>query len=197
MSETVSSPTYSTDPSTESRHRDRDLAPVRDRVADALEPVAAELRRRGDADTARILAAAREDARAEVERAEREAAAIIERARIDGVARALAHMTEAERRARREARTSVLAAQQVAYDRWRRESIAAVLRLSTEPGFAGLSDRLRDRAVRLLGTSVRITADATGGLVAEAGGRRLDYRLTTIAAQALDGVEPDIDGLWS
>lgn len=132
-----------------------------------------------------------------MERAEREAAAILERARADGAARALAHMTEAERRARREDRTSVLTTQRIAYDRWRQESIAAVLRLGAEPGCAGVSDRLRDRAIRLLGAQARIIEDAAGGLVAEADGRRLDYRLITIAAQALDGVEPDIGGLWS
>lgn len=164
---------------------------------DALEPVIAELERRAYAETNRTLATARADAEAEVARAEREAAAITARARADGVARATAHATVVERRARRDERAKVLAAQRNAYDRWRDEVTAAVLRIRTEPGYAVLLDRLRDRAIALLGPHAEITEDPAGGLVAEAGGRRLDYRLTAIAAQALAGAEPSIGGLWS
>lgn len=163
----------------------------------ALRPVGAELLRRAAADADAIVATARADARAAVTDAQEQAAAITERARTAGVARAATHRAAEQRRLRREQRAALLAAQRDVYDQWRRQGAAAVLRLSAEPDWQHLRDLLRAKAIQLLGPEAEIVADPAGGFVARYGGRRLDLRLSTVAARALDTVEPELTGLWT
>ncbi|WP_196223705.1 hypothetical protein, partial [Nocardia seriolae] len=101
------------------------------------------------------------------------------------------------RHARLAERSAMLSARRAAYDRWRDTARAAVLALRAEPGFDRVQAELRAAAVRLLGSGARLTEDPLGGLVAEADGRRLDLRLTTIAARALEDSEPEIERLWT
>jgi vacuolar-type H+-ATPase subunit E/Vma4 len=163
----------------------------------ALEPLRAAMIQQAHSDADGILDQARADARAECERAEAEAAAITERATAAGRARAAGQLAAEHRAAARHRRARVLVAQREAYDRWRAAGAAAVSQIRTEPGYGEILAGLRAFATRTLGPDVAITEDPAGGLMAQGGGLILDLRLSTIAAHALDRVEPEIGGLWT
>jgi vacuolar-type H+-ATPase subunit E/Vma4 len=163
----------------------------------ALEPMRVALLAQARADAAAILDRARAQARTEREHAESEAAAITECAAAAGRARAAGQLAARQRAAAAAGRAQLLAAQCAAYDRWRAESTDAVLGLHAEPGYARIRDGLRAMAVRLLGPDAVIVDDPDGGVVAQGDGRMLDLRLRTIAARALDRVEPEIGELWA
>lgn len=123
----------------------------------------------------RILGAARE-----------QAAQLIETAREDG--RDAAAAAAAQRRAtlQRELRGAVLAARRDLYQRWRRRSTEAALRLRDDPAYPRWADALRAAAQTTLGPDAHVTEHPSGGVVGEAGQRRIDLSLAGIAARLLD-----------
>ncbi|MGW5382488.1 hypothetical protein [Nocardia sp. NPDC003963] len=152
---------------------------------------------RAHSEADRIVDSARIAARNEKARADTAAVEIARRATEIGRARAAERLAAARRDAARRRRDRVLLAQRAAYDRWQDAATAAVLRIRTEPGYPEVLAGLRAFAVRTLGTEVRIAEDPAGGLVARAGSRILDLRLTTIATHALQRTRPGVDGLWT
>ncbi|ATL69298.1 V-type ATP synthase subunit E family protein [Nocardia terpenica] len=176
---------------------DAPATPAVDTIDAALDSVRAEILRRATEDADRMLEAARAQAAAARARAESEASEVISHAEAAGKARAAAVSAVERRRTTRERRSRLLARQRDAYDRWRAAATAAVLALRAHPDYATIRNGLRDAAIRLLGPQCDIVEDPAGGLVARSGGRVLDLRLSTIAARALDRVEPEIGGLWA
>lgn len=164
----------------------------------ALEPVRSALLRRARADAARTRAAAEADAARVRAAAEAKAAEILARARAGGAADA-AELRDAQRaRTRRAVRALELAAQRDAHDDLRTAAAAAVReRLRDRPGDAALRESLVVVAHRLLGPHAVVTDAAGGGIVAEAGGRRVDLTLDALTARAVDRLGADLDGLWS
>jgi vacuolar-type H+-ATPase subunit E/Vma4 len=163
---------------------------------DPLAPLAAALlqRAREEADT--LLSDA--DARAGAALAEARATAegILAEARARGRADADAVLSAARARADRRARAIVLAAQREALDSARLAARRAVRGLRDEPDWPELREGLRRRAHEQLGPDAVLTDLPDGGLVATAGGRRLDLSLDALADDVVAGLGADPAELW-
>ncbi len=157
-------------------------------LADALEPVRAELLRRAREEAAQRVREATATAEQSVRQAEEEAARILAEARAEGAADAAAAAAAQQARSRRTARAAVLAARSEAYGELVRRSADA---LRGEP-----VDRLVALATALLGEPVQVTSAAGGGVVATAGDRRVDLSLDALAERATRLLGPDVEGLW-
>ncbi len=148
------------------------------------------------ADAERILEAARADVAAERAGAEQAARELLERAAAAGVADATEEWATRRAQLIEERRSRVRHAQRAVYEQWRRESTAAALALRDDEKYPALRESLRDLAIRLLGPDADIVEDPRGGVVARAGSRVLDLRLSTLAARALEQFETGAEGLW-
>ncbi|MFF0457638.1 hypothetical protein [Nocardia africana] len=166
-------------------------------VTDALTPVRTDILRRADDDAAHTLREARAYADARKAAAAAECEAITVRAMETGRRRAAAELTARRIRTAERQRNVMLAAQRSAYSRWRAAATAAVLAWREGPAYGQLEETLRTAARRVLGPDVGIEADPAGGIVARSRDRVLDLRLVTLAARAIEQVEPDIGGLWA
>jgi hypothetical protein len=160
----------------------------------ALEPLKAELVRQAHAVAAeRIQRAVAEDATT-IARAEREAALILEQARQEGISEASALVAALQIRCRRQARAITLRARAEGLEELRRRSIAAVARLSREPDYPEVRNRLVDYIRAQLGEDAVISDAPTGGVVGTVTGRRLDCSFATLVEQALGerGIQADL-----
>ncbi|HUH71627.1 MAG TPA: hypothetical protein VLZ05_23750, partial [Mycobacterium sp.] len=79
----------------------------------------------------------------------------------------------------------------------RSRSSQAVLRLRDDPAYPHWATALRAAARATLGADAQVSEHPTGGVVAEAGQRRIDLSLAGIAARVLDGTTAEADELWS
>ena len=166
-------------------------------AAAALEPLKAELVRKAHAVAAeRIQRGVAEDATT-IAQAEREAALILEQARQEGISEASALVAALQLRCRRQARTIMLRARAEGLQQLRRRSIAAVARLSTEPDYPELRNRLVDYIRAQLGEDAVISDAPTGGVVGTVEGRRLDCSFTTLVEQALGERGTQADLPWT
>ncbi|MEU4421541.1 hypothetical protein AB0F81_13015 [Actinoplanes sp. NPDC024001] len=148
------------------------LTPVRSALLAAAEQDATAELARADAHAARILADAR-----------RQAAQIVAEAQSRGAADATTALAAERARQRRAARAVVLAAGKQAYDRMRACAREAVT------GFVGdpqVRQRLEQMARAELGPSLEIRDAPDGGIIARAGGRRLDLSLAGFAERAAE-----------
>lgn len=103
---------------------------------------------------------------------------------------------EARAGARRQTRAIVLAAQQSALEQLRSQSRAAVRGLRADPGYPALVARLTAVARERLGRSAGVREQPNGGVLAEAGGRRLSLTLDSAADRALDSLGSRVEELW-
>ena len=165
-------------------------------AAAALEPLKAELVRQAHAAAAeRIQRAVAEDATT-LTQAEREASLILEQARQEGITEASALVAALQIRCRRQARAIVLRARADGLEELRRRSIAAVARLSTEPEYPELRNRLVDYIRAQLGEDAVISDAPTGGVVGTVAGRRLDCSFATLVEQTLGERGTQADLAW-
>jgi vacuolar-type H+-ATPase subunit E/Vma4 len=167
------------------------------RVRDALAPLRAELLQRAAADAAATLAQATAEASDVLEAAEREAHDILEDARAAGAADTATAQATEQARTRRAHQSALLAAQRHAYEQLGSRATDAIRALRDEPGYPALRTRLAARAADILGADAVVTEASSGGVVAQAAGRRLDLSLPAFAARALERIEGGLDGLWS
>ena len=167
------------------------------RAAPTLEPVRRELLHRAVADADRQVDEARQEARRILDHAREQAGAMTETARAAG--QAAAAVTTSERRAalRRALRGEVLAAQRDIYQQWRRRGTEAVLGLRDDPAYPRWVAAMRAAASAALGAEAHLSEHPEGGVVAEAGQRRVDWSLAGIAERALDATTPQLGELWS
>ncbi|MGZ4544935.1 MAG: hypothetical protein ACXVXT_06045 [Blastococcus sp.] len=163
----------------------------------ALAPVRAALLARAHAAADAVLAEADADAEAALAEARQQAAALLADARARGERDAATADARERAHARREARTTVLGAQRAAYEDLRRRGHEAARALRTGPGYPALLAHLTARARAELGPTAVVREHPDGGVVAEAPGRRLDATLAALADRALDGLGPDVQGLWA
>ena len=163
----------------------------------ALHPVRRHLLESARADAEREIGEARQEAQRVVAAARDQAAQLAETARDAG--RAAAATASAQRRAalQRELRGAVLAARRDIYQQWCRRGTEAVLRLRDDPAYPNWDAALRDATQATLGADAQLSEHPTGGVVAEAGQRRIDLSLAAIAAQVLDDTTAQLDELWS
>ncbi len=174
-------------------------APTPTRSASPLEPVRRALlddaRRAADA----LVADARRAADDLVGVAQREADEALDRVRRRAAATAAAQAAQAREHAERDAHTALLRA----HDDLRRELADrvrhAVAELRDDPRYPALLDRLEELARAQLGDDVDIDRDPDpdGGIVATAGGRRVDYRLPALADRAVAAIADEVVTLWS
>ena len=163
----------------------------------ALQPVRRRLLECARAEGEREMAEAKQDAQRVLAAARDQAAQLAETARAAG--RAAAETVGAQRRAalQRELRGAVLAARCDVYQRWCRRSTEAVLRLRDDPAYPQWAATLRAAAQATLGADAQLREHPTGGVVAEAGQRRIDLSLAGIAARVLDDTTAQPDEPWS
>ena len=93
----------------------------------------------------------------------------------------------------------MLAAQRQVYDDLVERAHAGVRALARRDDYRTLIARLSAQATSQLGPDAVVTVDPDGepGLTAAAGSRRVDYRLTTLADQAIGRLGPTLAKLWS
>jgi vacuolar-type H+-ATPase subunit E/Vma4 len=162
------------------------LAPVRTWLLDAA---------RADADA--LLAQAAAEAEARLARAQAEAAALVETARAEGEALGTEAAARELTRARREARARLLRAQADLLDRLREQARAAVLALRADAGYPALVEQLTARARAVLGPDAAVTEADLGGVVGQAGSRRVDLSLPALAEWAIADLGAEVTRLWS
>jgi vacuolar-type H+-ATPase subunit E/Vma4 len=162
-------------------------------LVDALAPVS-------DA----LLAAARQEAEHEVDRARTAAARTLadaateaksmrSRARERGAADAAAALTADRARARRAGRATVLAARREAYEALCSDARRAVAGLREDPGYAGLCRQMANAIRQVLGPDAEVRESQDGGMVGEAHGRRLDYSLSGFADRAMQAMAHELE----
>lgn len=162
----------------------------------ALGPVRRALLEAAHEDARRIVAAARADAARVLEQAAEDERAIRQGARDRGAAEGLREAAVTGRHARRQAQRAVLMARRTAYDRLRSEVLARLEAQRSGPAYPGLLRQLTDRARSVLGADARVAEAADGGIVARAGGCRLDLSFPVLADQAMAALGGDLEGLW-
>lgn len=168
-----------------------------DDVEEALAPVRAYLLTGAETEAKRILTEARAQADSILEQARRDAAETVSRARARGEADG-AQAAAAERsRARDQARSIMLGAQQEAYQELRARARAAADGLRTEPGYQALLSRLVTMATRAAGPGAAVTVQPEGGAVARSGDVSVDCTLPRLADLAVDGLGDQVRELWT
>ncbi|GAA4507401.1 hypothetical protein GCM10023191_065730 [Actinoallomurus oryzae] len=163
--------------------------------AAALVPVADALLAEARREAARIRSEARGVADAQLARARAEAEQILAGARTAGHSEA-AVAARAERvRARRRARSIVLAARRETYEELRRRvRFAVAARCAENPETA---DLLRRVAVDRAGPDARIFTAPDGGVIAVAPGHRIDCSVPALAEHAVDLLGVEVERLWA
>jgi len=165
---------------------DAALTPLREALRDAAEATAdsirADSRKQCDA---LILAAASEAAR------------IRATARAEGQSAARAEAALTSARARRRAHETVLFTQNAMRERLLEQVRERALALRLDDRYPAVLARLADLGRTVLGAHALLTESPDGGLIAEAGSRRLDLSLPTLALDAAAARGPQITTLWS
>lgn len=165
------------------------LAPVRTALLRAAATEARELLDRADREAGALIAEAHDRARSLLEDARRQG----ER---DGAAAA----RDIRARARGTARARELATRGRIYEDLRSRALARVREAwddaTTRPADVSLG-LLRSRARRVLGPDTEVTEAPGGGVVARLADRRADYTLEALTARAVDRLGAEVETLWS
>lgn len=158
---------------------------MREALRAAVEKQAAELR-----DGARTQASVLLDG------ARAEAAAILAAAADQGAALARSEAALRSALARRQAHELVLAQRNSLRLELHRRVREAAAGLTSDPRYARLLAQLTEQCRELLGPDAIVSESTEGGVVAEAGSRRLDLSLPVLAELTLEEM-PGADQLWS
>ncbi len=163
------------------------LAAVQDAALGSASTAADAARRAGQARVERIIAEAGV-----------EASAVVARRRDEAQRLADAEARERIAWARAEARAIVLRAQRTLLAEATAAARAAARRLVDDPRYESLLERLAaDARARLPAAGpVQIVTAPSGGLVARAGSREIDYSLDAQVERALDALAGELDRLW-
>ncbi|WP_205759923.1 hypothetical protein [Arthrobacter sp. PAMC25564] len=164
---------------------DAALGPVRQALRAAAEKQATELRDDAGRQAAALLDAARA-----------EAAGILAAAATEGETAARAEAALRSARARRQAHELVLAQRSSLRLELHRRVREAAAGLKSDPRYAELMARLTEQCRELLGPDASVSESPEGGVVAEAGSRRLDLSLPALAELTLDSI-PGVRELWT
>lgn len=169
------------------------LAPEADA---ALAPVRQALRAAAEKQAAEFRDAARTQASALLEAARAEAAGILAAAAEQGEADARSETALRSARARRQAHELVLAQRSSLRLELHRRVREAAAGLTSDPRYPKMMARLTEQCRELLGPEAIVTESPEGGVVAEAGSRRLDLSLPVLAELMLDSM-PGASELWT
>jgi vacuolar-type H+-ATPase subunit E/Vma4 len=165
--------------------------------AEALAPVRTRLLETAGIEAERIVAQARAEAAMVVQNAHRRAAEEIARARAQGRADGARAAAAVRNRGREQARSIALGAQRDARDELRREVLAALGGLRTEPGYRQLLLRPTAMAARAAGPDATVTVQPAGGVVARSGSVLVDCTLPRLGGLAVDALGDQVRELWT
>ena len=173
--------------------------PSTGRAGDALAPVRHAVLGDADAEATAIVARARAAADDTVAAAQQEVDEAVAAARRRAAAAAAARARGALDRARRDHHTEILRAEAVLHDELAARVRYAVAQLPDDPRWPTLLDRLEQLARDQLGEDAvtRRDPEPGRGVVAEAGGRRVDYGLDALATRAFAAIEHEVAESWS
>ncbi|MBK9181006.1 MAG: hypothetical protein IPM45_15855 [Acidimicrobiales bacterium] len=127
-----------------------------------------------------------------------EAGAAVATARAEGEAEVAAELAGQRAEARRDARRRVLEARSEARTRLLEAAASRALALRDRPGYERFVDALALLARSQLGEGADIERDPSGrgGVIATAGGRRVDYTLRALVERGVERLGPEVDSLW-
>ena len=163
-----------------------------------LEPVRRALREDAQAHADRIIEEATREAALEADEAERESAEQIGRAERRGAAATQARADQTLAQARGEAHSEILRAKDEVRRRLHHAVQAAAFDLRSDPRYPELLNELERLARNQLGPNVQIERDdPSGGIMAIAGSRQVDYTLPALAERALDALSDNVSLLWA
>jgi len=167
--------------------RKRTIAAVRDLELRIAGEEAETIRHAGDGRAEVIIARARAEAAALIERRRNAAERLAEREARD-------HLAEARARAR----ATVLRAQQSALTETRASAHRTVREMNGDPRLSRLLERLAADARERLAPAgpVELTDAADGGFRARAGNREIDCSLGALLDRVLDSMAAELERLW-
>jgi vacuolar-type H+-ATPase subunit E/Vma4 len=165
--------------------------------AEALAPVRGRMLETASAEADRIVAKARSEAAALVRDAHRRAAEVVALAQAQGRADGARSAAAARSRGREQATSIVLGARLEALEELRREVLAAITGLRTDPGYAQLLLRLTATAARVAGPDATVTVQPAGGVLARSSGVLVDCTLPRLADLAVDALGDQVRELWT
>ncbi len=161
------------------------LAPVREALRSAAEKEASELREGARQQVIALLADARE-----------QAAHIVAAAARDGEAAARSDAALRSSRVRREANELVLAQRSSLLQELRQQLRARAMTLQDDRRYPALVNALTKQCLDLLGPAASVSTSPDGGVIGEAGARRLDLSLPILAGMTLESM-PEARELWT
>ena len=162
------------------------LAPVRGSLLIAAQREAADIRR----DTS-------EQALALLDAARHEADRILVAAAEEGTATARSQAVLRSARARRAAHETVLTRRNALRLELQRQVRESAVELRTDPRYPALLARLTEQSHAVLGPEATVAESPEGGVVAEAGSRRLDLSLPVLATRTLESMAQEVRELWA
>jgi vacuolar-type H+-ATPase subunit E/Vma4 len=169
-----------------SRRSETALAPVRRSLLCAARQEAAGIRR----DAAEHATALMDTARREAERIR---SAAVE----EGTATARSEAVLRSARVRRQAHETVLGRRSALRLHLQRQVRASAVELRTDPRYPALRARLIEQSHALLGWEAMVAESPEGGVIAEAGSRRLDLSLPVLATRTLESMSQEVRALWT
>lgn len=125
-----------------------------------------------------------------------QARALRESARALGEADAEATVRAERAGARRRARALLLHAQQDVYDELRRRALQQAASVRDDAAYPQAVERLTTRARAVLGPAATVIEHPSGGVVAEAGSRRLSLTIEGLVDEAIGTLGDRLQGLW-
>jgi hypothetical protein len=162
----------------------------------ALMPVREALAADARARVADIERAARLEASATIDAADRERDRLRTEAEAAGEAEATVAAALASARRRRLADERLLAQREAIRAELARRVRAAATAATGDPLYPDVLEQLRARAVRVLGPAAVVRVHE-GGVTATAGSRTVDLTLPTLAARQLDSLSAELAPLWT
>jgi hypothetical protein len=169
-----------------------------ERVIPLLAPVREALLQAARVDAEATLAMADATVAAHLAAAQAESDRLLAEARADAAADADRLIARERAATRRHAQFVVLSARRAVYDQLRTRARAAVVAVRDQDGYLELRGRLAAHARGRFGPAAVVHLDLPGfpGVVAEAGGRRLDLTLTALADRAFEELAGQVELLW-
>jgi vacuolar-type H+-ATPase subunit E/Vma4 len=162
------------------------LAPVRGWLLTAAQQEAADIRRDASEHAMALMDAARRDA-------DRIRSAAAE----EGAATARSQAVLRSARVRRQAHETVLTRRNTLRLDLRRQVRDSAQELRADPRYPALLARLIEQSHAWLGQEATVAESPEGGVIAEAGSRRLDLSLPVLATRTLESMTQEVRGLWT
>lgn len=163
----------------------------------ALAPVRGSLLRAARQEAAEIRREAGQNASALMDTARREAERIRFAAVQEGTATARSEAVLRSARVRRRAHEMVLRRRSSLRLDLQRQVQASAVHLRTDPRYPALRARLIEQSHALLGREATVAESPEGGVIAEAGSRRLDLSLPVLATRTLESMAQEVSALWT